>query len=108
MINIYIFGHLKMKFDPNARMSENTIINLPAIKNESFYELLDRLKLEEDEIGECFVNSKVVDGQKLMPVPNGARVAIFSSGMFLLCGGQHLKGHGYVTKSPPVKEVNYY
>jgi hypothetical protein len=107
MIKIHIFGHLKKKFDKNARLSENTTITLPHINGENFHKLLKRLDLAEEEIGDCFLNHKVITDKKATIIPDESRVAIFSGGMFLLCGGQHLKGHGFIKKSYNT-EVDYY
>jgi hypothetical protein len=107
MINVHIYGHLKKKFDENARLSENTIISVPNVENENFSMLLTRLNVDNTEIGDCFVNSKLASDETI--IPDGARVALFSSGMVMLCGGQHLrikmKGYGLTTKSD---KVDYY
>ncbi len=102
MLEIHIYGHLKKKFDPSARLSEQTIVRIPSIKGERFLEVIARIDLTVDECGDCFVNGKVATAETL--VPESARVALFPLGMHLLDGGQHLKGHGYVTKTPPKKE----
>ena len=54
-----------------------------------------------NECGEIFCNGKVATTTTL--IPNGARIGLFSIGMHLLCGGQHLKGHGFITKKPTKK-----
>lgn len=105
MINIHVYGHLKYKFDPSARLSEQTIVQVPNVKGECFADFLERISLHESECGDCFVNAKIATADTL--IPDGARVALFPLGMHLLCGGQHLKGHGFITKKTP-KKVDYY
>ena len=105
MIEIHIYGTLKKKIDPNASFAEDTVLHLPSIENERFIQLLERLDIQLNECGEIFCNGTVATGNTL--VPNGARIGIFSTGMHLLCGGQHLKGHGFITKSPTKKDQYY-
>lgn len=105
LIEIHVYGHLKMKFDPTARLSDQTIIRVPSIPGEQFVQLLARINLSVRECGDCFVNGMIATLDT--PVPEGARVALFPLGMHLLDGGQHLKGHGYVIKTPP-REIDYY
>ena len=96
MIEIHLYGSLKKKIDPNASFAEDTVLHLPYVENESFNQLFDRLNIRIDELGEVFCNGKVAKVTAL--IPKGARVGLFSTGMHLLCGGQHLKGHGFITK----------
>ena len=105
MIEIHVYGQLKKKFDPSARLSEQTIIRVPHIGGERFLELLKRIHLSKNECGDCFINGQVATADTL--VPEGARVALFPLGMHLLCGGQHLKGHGFITKDS-TRQVDYY
>jgi hypothetical protein len=107
MIEVYIYGHLKKKFDKNAKLADNTKITMPFISDENFFGFLKRLNLDIEEIGESFLNHNVVSDKENAIIPDGARVAIFSQGMFLLCGGQHLKGHGFIKRTPS-KDLEYY
>lgn len=104
-IYIHVYGFIKKKFDPNAKMSENTIVEKNYIPDETFDSLLNRLDIVADDIGDCFINSVIANDKTI--IPDKARIALFSSGMRLLCGGQHLKGHGFVEKKKPEK-LNYY
>ena len=106
MITIHIYGFLKKKFDPNASLADQTFITVPHIQNESFKDLLERLKVEKEDIGDCFVNGTVVSNANETIIPDNSRVALFGAGMRLLCGGQHLKGHGYVEE--PAPDLNYF
>lgn len=105
VINIHVYGFLKKKLDPQAKMSENTIISLDWKENETFEGLINRLNLDFEDLGDCFVNNTVVSSDVI--IPDNARIALFGSGMRLLCGGQHLKGHGYIDVKP-IKKTNYY
>ena len=101
MLSVYVYGFLKKRFDANAKLSESTIISIEHKEHETFAELLKRMNIDETELGDCFVNSKIAEKDKL--IPKDARIGLFSFGMRLLDGGQHIKGHGYVTKDIPVK-----
>ena len=105
MIEIHIYGPLKKKIDPNASFAEDTVLCLPYIKKESLIQLLKRLNINLSECGELFIEGKVANETTI--IPKGARIGVFSTGMHLLCGGQHLKGHGFITKKPTQKN-NYY
>lgn len=101
MIDLHIYGFLKMKFDTKAKLSEQTIIPIDYIPNESFESFLRRIEVEESELGDCFINGKIA--YKNIIIPKNARIGLFGRGMNLLDGGQHIKGHGYVTKDIPIK-----
>ena len=105
VISIHVYGFIKKKFNPQAKMAENTVVTLDFVPNEHFSTLLQRLKLDENELGDCFVNSTVANEKTL--IPDNARIALFGKGMRLLCGGQHLKGHGFIDKKPTTK-INYF
>lgn len=105
MIEIHLYGTLKKKIDPNASFAEDTVLHLPSVESERLIHLLKRLDIKPDECGEIFCNGKVATETTL--IPKGARIGIFSTGMYLLCGGQHLKGHGFITKSQATKNQYY-
>ena len=102
---IHVYGFLKKKFDPDAKFSENTIVKYDYKANETFVNLIKRLNLDKEELGDCFINSTVVTDTTI--IPDNARIALFGSGMRLLCGGQHIKGHGFIDVKP-VKKFNYF
>ncbi|MHA1984044.1 MAG: hypothetical protein ACW967_06795 [Candidatus Hodarchaeales archaeon] len=102
MLNIHVYGFLKKKFDPNAQMAEHTIITVEHFPNETFMELTKRLNLTDNELGDCFVNAKIAETQTV--IPDESRIALFGAGMFLACGGSHLKGHGYITNKNSIKD----
>ncbi|MFX1286543.1 MAG: hypothetical protein ACFFB5_23100 [Promethearchaeota archaeon] len=105
MIEIHLYGSLKKKIDPKASLAVDTILRLPYVKNEPLSQLLERLNISLDDCGEIFCNGKVATTSTL--IPKGARIGLFSKGMYLLCGGQHLKGHGFITKKP-TQESEYF
>lgn len=105
VLSIHVYGFLKKKFDPQAKMSDDTVLKVEYISGESFASLLKRLEIKDDELGEFFVNSTVANEETI--IPDNARIAIFCRGMNLLCGGQHLKGHGYISEKP-IKKTNYF
>ncbi len=105
VLSIYVYGFLKKKFNKEAKMSEDTVIKVDYIQEETLGSLLHRLEIVDDELGECFINSKVATEET--KIPDNARVAIFCKGMNLLCGGQHLKGHGNISEKP-IKKTNYF
>ena len=105
MIEIHLYGILKKKLDPNASFAEDTILSIPHVKKETFSDLLKRLDFKPTECGDCFINGKVANEKTI--IPEDARVGLFPLGMHLLCGGQHLKGHGFISKQPQKKSEYY-
>ncbi len=73
------------------------------IENETFREFVQRLGLSQSDIGDCFIDGTLAKHSTiLMP---GARIGLFPFNMVLLCGGQHLKGHGYTRDDV---DIDYY
>jgi hypothetical protein len=107
MIDVHIYGFLKKKFDANASLGGNMIIKQEHRKDLRLQELFQDLKLTKEECGDCFIDGNVVRKDENPVIKDNSRVAIFSEGMYLLCGGQHLKGHGFITKSAP-KDYDYF
>lgn len=109
-LEIHFYGTLKRIVDPEASMAEDTIKFLEYKENETLIELLDRLAINPNDCrGDCFINGVVSPHSARIPKPQNknTRVALFPLGMHLLCGGQHLKGHGFITKRIN-KENKYY
>lgn len=102
MINVHLYGKLREKV-PGSKCTEDTIMHVDYIENEQFKDLIKRLDLTFDDLGDCFIDGTLA--KKDMIIKDGARVALFPFNMVLLCGGQHLKGHGYTKKD---LDVNYY
>ncbi len=101
MLKVHVYGFLKKKFDSEAKLSESIILTIDHIQNETFCDFLQRMNLVESELGDCFINGKIAENSFI--IPENARIGLFSTGMRLLDGGQHIKGHGYITKPIPVK-----
>ena len=102
MIQIHLYGCLRELVE-GSRPDENTILEKPAVEGETFSALIKRLGLEPEDLGDCFVDGTLAKPDS--PIPDGARVGLFPFNMVLLCGGQHLKGHGYTQSD---HDVDYY
>ncbi len=102
MLEIHLYGNLRHLVE-GSTLSEDTILNLPFVDNETFSELVTRLGLSTDDLGDCFVNGTIAHGNT--PLSDGDRVGLFPFNMVLLCGGQHLKGHGFIQSDV---DVDYY
>ncbi|MFQ5833598.1 MAG: MoaD/ThiS family protein [Candidatus Thorarchaeota archaeon] len=102
MIRIHLYGCLR-ELVIGSRPDEDTVLERKTVPGETFQELVMRLGLSLDEMGDCFINGTLAKPED--PVPDGARVGLFPFNMVLLCGGQHLKGHGYTKTNP---DVDYY
>jgi len=95
MLEIHLFGKLRKLLD-NSSVTTDSILRIEEKLDETLEELIHRIGIKSDELGELFINGNVCKLNSLVP-PN-ARIGIFPLGMHLLCGGQHLKGHGYIMK----------
>ena len=102
MIEIHLYGKLRALV-PGSRASEDTTMMLEFIENETFIQLIQRLGLQSKNIGDCFINGNLAKPDHIMK--DGDRLGLFPFNMVLLCGGQHLKGHGYTKKDI---DVDYY
>lgn len=105
MLEIRIFGWLRKKFDEKSSLAGDMIKEIPYIENENFISLLERLNVTSKDCGDCFINGKVAKKDTL--IEDNSRIALFSQGMYLLCGGQHYKGTGYITKEPEISHEYY-
>jgi hypothetical protein len=98
MLEIHLYGIFRKKFKPNASYAEDIVITFPNKKNEKFQDFLKRLGLSSKECGDCFINGNLAYQDTI--IPENARIGLFPFGMHLLDGGQHIKGHGFVTTNP--------
>ena len=90
MLEIHIYGPLKKKFLPEEKLSEDSVISLSFIENETIEELLKRLQLSRSSYGELFMNHAIIsDFDK--QIPDGARIGIFSTGMIAIDGVLYMK-----------------
>ena len=101
-IDIHLYGKLRILVE-GSRPDEDTVIHLEYIEGETFEKLIHRIGLERSEIGDCFIDGTLAKPGSI--VPKGARIGLFPFNMVLLCGGQHLKGHGYTREDV---DVDYY
>lgn len=102
MIEIHLYGKLR-SLVPGSSASEDTTMMLDYVENETFAQLVQRLGLKQEDMGDCFVNGNLAKLDYVMK--DDDRLGLFPFNMVLLCGGQHLKGHGYTTKDV---DVDYY
>ncbi len=102
MIEVHLYGCLR-KLVPESKASDDTSLHLEAKDNETFSQLISRLGLKMKDLGDCFLNGTLVKPDDI--IIDGDRLGLFPFNMVLLCGGQHLKGHGY-TKSDV--DMDYY
>ena len=105
-IEIHLYGKLR-RLASHSGPTDNSVVYLDWKEDETLIDLVTkRLNLHFDEIGEIFVNYTPITDHQII-IPKNARIALFQAGMYLLCGGQHMKGHGFITKKAEQK-VNYY
>lgn len=102
MIEIHLYGKLR-SLVPGSRASEDTTMVLDFVENETFTQLIHRLGLQKKDLGDCFINGNLAKPDHVMKDED--RLGLFPFNMVLLCGGQHLKGHGYTQKDV---DVDYY
>ena len=97
MIQIHLYGKLR-KLAEKSKATEDSILTIKWEENMTVMSLLCSLKLTPKDVGEIFVNYKVITDYS-QSIEKDSRVALFSAGMHLLCGGQHLKGHGFIQQA---------
>jgi len=102
MIEVHLYGKLRSLVS-GSRASEDTTMKLEYIEGETFVEFVKRLGLEQNELGDCFIDGNIAKPSDT--IKDGSRIGLFPFNMVLLCGGQHLKGHGYTKKDI---DVDYY
>lgn len=67
MISIHLYGKLR-RHAPNKSPSDNSIITIEAIKNETLQMLFDRLGIHVSELYTIFINSKLLTSRtKIAP-----------------------------------------
>ena len=103
MIELHLYGNLRKLASERFSCSEDTVLNLKHVKDESFEGLVKRLNLKPTDLGDCFIDGTLAKKDTI--IKDEARVALFPFNMVLLCGGQHLKGHGYTRKD---LDIDYY
>jgi hypothetical protein len=101
-IEVHLYGTLR-SLVPGSRPDEDTVLWLDSVAGETFSDLITRLGLKSSDLGDCFIDGTLAKPSAI--IPEGARVGLFPFNMVLLCGGQHLKGHGYTHTD---LDVDYY
>lgn len=101
-IEVHLYGTLR-SLVPGSRPDEDTVLWLDSVLSETFGGLIARLGLKPTDLGDCFIDGTLAKSPD--SVPEGARIGLFPFNMVLLCGGQHLKGHGYTHSDV---DVDYY
>ena len=101
-VEVHLYGMLR-SLVPGSRPDEDTVMWVAHVTNETFAQLTSRLGLTPEQLGDCFIDATLAKASDI--IPSGARVALFPYNMVLLCGGQHLKGHGYTRGEV---DVDYY
>ena len=89
MLEIHLYGLMKRLFVSEASLAEDTIIIRHFLEDEIFSQLLERLNLNIDQCGDCFINGRLAKQTDI--IPKGARIGIFPKGMNLIDGGLYLK-----------------
>ena len=99
MIEIHLYGNLRALVS-GSNASEDTVLKVEFVENETFVQLAARLGLKPEDLGDCFINGNLAKMDYALA--DGDRLGLFPFNMVLLCGGQHLKGHGYTRKDVDV------
>ncbi len=102
MLEIHLYGSLRA-LKAGSCPDEDTIITKEAMSGETFAGLITRLSLKQSDLGDCFINGTLAKPNAV--VHDGDRIGLFPFNMVLLCGGQHLKGHGFTQSDI---DVDYY
>jgi hypothetical protein len=102
MIEIHLYGCLR-ELVKGSRPDEDTVLYREFTSVQSFAQLISNLGLSPDDIGDCFINGTLAKHDDF--IHDGDRIGLFPFNMVLLCGGQHLKGHGYTRDDV---DVDYY
>ncbi len=90
MIEIHLYGKLR-KLVEGSSASDDTLMLLDFEEEETFRELIERIGIEKNKIGDCFVNGLLAREDDL--IRDGDRVGLFPFNMVLIDGGMHLKFH---------------
>jgi len=58
MIEIHLYGLLR-EIIPGSSASEDTVLQIESQENEEFHQLVHRLGLDIEDMGDCFINGKL-------------------------------------------------
>jgi len=93
MIEIHLYGILR-DLVKGSCASEDTVLRVKYTRGETFEQLVARLELARKDLGDCFINGTLAKHSDVLH--DGDRIGLFPFNMRLLCGGQYLKGHGFI------------
>ncbi len=102
MIEIHLYGKLR-SLVPDSSVCEDTVLMFDSVENETFAQFVQRLGFQRNDLGDCFINGTLAKNDCVLA--DGDRLGLFPFNMVLMCGGQHLKGHGYTKEDV---DVDYY
>ena len=102
MIETHLYGKLR-DLMPGSSPSEDTVLMCDYKEGVTFIQFVKRIGLNTTSLGDCFINGTLAKPSNVLC--DGDRVALFPFNMVLLCGGQHLKGHGFTKHDV---EIDYY
>lgn len=88
MIEIHLYGTLR-KLVEGSCASEDTAMLIESKEGETFGQLIERIGIEKDKIGDCFVNGVLAKEDDL--IGDGDRIGLFPFNMVLIDGGMHLE-----------------
>jgi hypothetical protein len=98
MLEVHLYGTLR-RFASKSGATDDSILMFPWHTEMTIKSLITEMGIRPEELGEIFVNYTPVT--LTTSIIDGARVGLFAHSMWLLCGGQHMKGHGFITSTQP-------
>jgi len=88
MIETRLYGKFR-SLVPGSRATEDTILMVDYKEEESFEMFVKRLDIGVDDIGNCFINGKLVNN--FTTISDGDRVALFPIGMQFFAKVSHIQ-----------------
>ncbi len=88
MIETHLYGKFR-SLVPDSCPTENTILMCDYQEGETFKMLVERLNLDVDDMGNCFINGKLANN--FTTLSDGDRVALFPIGMQFLANVSHIQ-----------------
>ncbi len=89
MLDVRLFGRFR-KFSPQPRLTGNSKLSLEYKEGETIRELLGRIGIDPNDVGEIFINfTPIFNLEEVIP-EDGSRIGIFPKGFALFEGASHL------------------
>ncbi|MFX0117257.1 MAG: hypothetical protein ACFFB3_22110 [Candidatus Hodarchaeota archaeon] len=104
MLHIHLYGKFRIKA-PDSSASGQSVVLLEN-QFQTLLDVLKELEIDPTQTGDIFLNGMLAAFDTEIP-SDDCRIGIFPLGMHLIDGGQHLKGHGFITKKR-TKNPNYW